>query len=77
MYRYPYFLTGHRVVCKKDFSILKSGQSYLVSDITYNNEELSSGLILIQNVGWFSFDLFESVNEHRVNKINIILDGIQ
>jgi len=34
-------------------------------------------MILIQNVGWFSFDLFESVNEHRVNKINIILDGIQ
>lgn len=77
MYRYPYFLTGHRVVCKKDFNTLKSGQSYLVSDITYNNEELSSGLILIQNVGWFSFDLFGSVNEHRVNKINIILDGIQ
>lgn len=76
-YRYPYFFIGHHVVCKKDFNILKSGKNYLVSDVTYNNEELSSGLILIQNVGWFSFDLFESVNEHRVNKINIILDGIQ
>lgn len=70
------FEIGEKIVCKKDFGFLKSGDKYIVSDLASNaGEKHVDGLVLIRG-GWYSENLFESVRKLRIDKINKLLNEI-